>query len=94
MVLPACWLCLTILAADAVWLFMEFLRVIDVFKTMGPAQRSPPGPKYDLSGFVFVLYLDGRQHGGRGGLIAVAITCFDAETLSLSASSNFYFVRA
>jgi len=82
-------------AADAAWLFMEFLRVIDVFlRQWDRAQRIPPGPKYDLSGFVFVLYLDSRQHGGRGGLIAVDVTCFDTEALKLSASSNFYFVRA
>ena len=56
------------------------------------AQKRSPGSKYYLSGFV--LYLDGRQLGGRCGLIAVAVTCFDAEALTLSASSNFYFVRS
>jgi len=40
------------------------------------------------------LPLDGGQRRGRGGLIAVYVPCFNAETLSLSASSDFYFVCA
>jgi hypothetical protein len=36
--------------------------------------------------------LVGRQQGRWCGLIAVDITCFDAETLTLSASSDFYTI--
>ena len=81
-------------AGYAFWLFMEFLRVIDVFETMGPGAKNPARAKVWLFRFVFVLYLDGRQCGGRSGLIAVDVTCFDTEALTLSASSNFYFIGA